>query len=189
MLIHSFIASYGYLVLFLGIFIEGETFLILAGFAAHQGHMHFPWVVLIGFLGAFLYSQIVFFLGRLKIKIWLKRYSSVHSQIQSLHGIIEKNQIFFILGFMFLYGLRTISLLALGTSDVGRKKFILFSLIGTFLWSSIITTLGYIFGMAIESFFGKIRHLQVAALIILSFVFVVFLIRTLLKWKYPIKNI
>jgi membrane protein DedA with SNARE-associated domain len=32
------VIDYGYLAVFIGCLLEGETILVLAGFAAHQGH-------------------------------------------------------------------------------------------------------------------------------------------------------
>ena len=39
MTLEYLISQYGYVALFIGVFLEGETILILAGFAAHLGHL------------------------------------------------------------------------------------------------------------------------------------------------------
>ena len=41
------IESYGYLAVFVGAFLEGETILALAGLAAYRGYMDFKLVVLV----------------------------------------------------------------------------------------------------------------------------------------------
>jgi len=58
------IADYGYVALFAGTLLEGETVLILAGFAAHQGYLQLHWVIGIALLGGFLGDQFYFWLGR-----------------------------------------------------------------------------------------------------------------------------
>ena len=50
----EFVAAYGYLAVLLGTLLEGETVLLLAGFAAHQGHLAIHWVLLIAFIGGTL---------------------------------------------------------------------------------------------------------------------------------------
>ncbi len=45
MTLQSLIETYGYLTILLETFLEGETILVLGGFAAHRGYMHLPWVI------------------------------------------------------------------------------------------------------------------------------------------------
>lgn len=49
--------EYGYYAVFLGTFLEGETVLVMAGFAAHSGYLQLPWVIAVagGTLGDQLY--------------------------------------------------------------------------------------------------------------------------------------
>ena len=47
----ALISTYGYAAIAIGTFFEGETILVLAGFATHQGYFKLPWVVVFGFLG------------------------------------------------------------------------------------------------------------------------------------------
>lgn len=46
----ALIAEYGYWAIFVGCFLEGQTVLLLAGFATHRGILRFEQVVLIGAL-------------------------------------------------------------------------------------------------------------------------------------------
>ena len=47
----SIVQQYGYLAIFLGAILEGETVLILGGFAAHQGYLQLIVVVALAALG------------------------------------------------------------------------------------------------------------------------------------------
>ncbi len=64
MTLESFIQTYGYLALLVGTFLEGETILVLAGFAAHLGYLNLPWVILVAFVGTLSGDQLFFYLGR-----------------------------------------------------------------------------------------------------------------------------
>ena len=63
-MISAFVISYGYLAVFLGTLLEGETILLSAGFAANRGLLYWPLVVAVAFAGATLGDQIAFLLGR-----------------------------------------------------------------------------------------------------------------------------
>ena len=41
-MLESLIDTYGYLTILIGTFLEGETILVLGGFAAHRGYLHLP---------------------------------------------------------------------------------------------------------------------------------------------------
>jgi len=51
MSLEEIISNYGYAALLIGTFIEGETILVLAGFAAHRGYLDLPLVVTCAFIG------------------------------------------------------------------------------------------------------------------------------------------
>ena len=58
------IAEYGYAAVFIGCLLEGETILILAGFAAHEGQLSLPLTIFIAFVAGTLGDQIFYGLGR-----------------------------------------------------------------------------------------------------------------------------
>ena len=60
----SLIEDYGYLALLIGTFLEGETILVLAGFAAQRGHLEIEWVIVVAFIGSFSGDQLFFYIGR-----------------------------------------------------------------------------------------------------------------------------
>ncbi len=43
-----YITDYGYWALFIGCLAEGETITLLGGIAAHEGLLHWPWVIAVG---------------------------------------------------------------------------------------------------------------------------------------------
>ena len=64
MTLQSLIDTYGYLAILVGTFFEGETILVLGGFAAYRGYLHLPWVIIAAFVGSLCGDQLFFFLGR-----------------------------------------------------------------------------------------------------------------------------
>ncbi len=68
------LSEYGYIAVFIGTFLEGESSLLAAGFFAHQRYMQLPIVVLIAFLGSFSGQLSWFLLGRYQGAKLLLRY-------------------------------------------------------------------------------------------------------------------
>ena len=63
-MLESLITQYGYPILFIGTFLEGETVLVLGGVAAHLGYLSLDGVIACGFSGTLFGDQLYFFLGR-----------------------------------------------------------------------------------------------------------------------------
>jgi membrane protein DedA with SNARE-associated domain len=165
--IESFVRSYGYGALFLGTMLEGETFLILAGLMAHMGLMKLPLVILVALLGSFLGDQFYFFLGRRQGAALLDRHPAWQHRAEKVHRAIRRYHNWIMLGFRFVYGMRTITPLILGMDRTIRvRRFILLNLIGAVLWSTVIATGGYLFGRVLKVFLADIKHYELALLVV-----------------------
>jgi membrane protein DedA with SNARE-associated domain len=156
----EFLDSYGYAALVAGTFLEGEAILVLAGFAAHRGYLSLPLVMLAAFAGTFLGDQLYFHLGRRKGEAFLRRRLTWAARVERVQGLIERHHIPFILGFRFLYGLRTISPFAIGTSDVPTRRYLALNLIGAAVWSAAVAYLGYSLGGVAEALLGQIHRYE-----------------------------
>lgn len=156
----SLLRSYGYLTVFLGTALEGETILILAGFASHRGYLELFWVILFAFLGSLSGDQTFFFIGRRKGRTFLKRHPLWNARIVRAEELIDRYQMPVILGFRFLYGLRTAVPFAIGLSQISFRKFFLLNAAGALLWAAVVGTAGYLFGNALEIFVGDLKRYE-----------------------------
>jgi len=160
MSIDAIIAQYGYLALFVGVFFEGETILIAASFAAHQGYLKLQWVILTAFLGAIAGDESYFFLGRVKGRAYLRNRPLWQLRVVKVQALIERYHRLIIVGFRFLSGLRTVIPLALGMSDVRVSHFIFFNIIGALTWSLVIGLSGFLLGAALNVLQTDIRRYE-----------------------------
>ena len=157
--IGSLLRSYGYLAVLLGTALEGETILILAGFAAHRGYLELPLVILFAFVGSLAGDQTFFLIGRRKGRPFLERHPLWNTRIQRAEELLRQYHIAVILGFRFLYGLRNVIPFAIGLSQISFRKFFFLNATGAFLWATVVGTAGYLFGSALEIFLGDLeRH-------------------------------
>jgi len=162
------ISTYGYAAVGIGAFLEGETFLVLGGFAAHSGYLELHWVIASAFTGAICGDQLYFYLGRLKGKALLERRAAWKIKSEKVFARLERNQVWFILGFRFFYGLRVVTPFIIGMSNVSRSRFLALNILGTTIWATSITVLGFLFGNALEAVFGNIKKYELSVLIVLA---------------------
>ncbi|QJC30958.1 DedA family protein [Enterobacteriaceae endosymbiont of Macroplea appendiculata] len=140
------ITEYGYLVVFLGSLIEGETFIIIAGLLASKKILLFYRIVILAVCGSFIGVQLLFHIGHKyskKILYFLKKYNFNFSKY---YNIINNYPYIFILIVRFIYGLRLIGPIIIGITNVSKFKFALFNFIGAVIWAIIFTSAGYFFG-------------------------------------------
>lgn len=166
-MISAFVASYGYLAVFVGTLLEGESILIAGGFAAHRGLLDWPLVVLVAMAGATLGDQLAFLLGRWKGDALIERFPVLSEQKPRIHKLIERYDILFILAVRFLYGLRIAGPVILGSSRVPMLRFAVLNVIGAILWALVIAGVGYAFGATVEALLTDIKKIEEALLVLI----------------------
>lgn len=166
--IEALIIAYGYPVVAVGTFLEGETILVMAGFAAHLGYLQLPWVITAAFVGSLLGDQFAFFLGRHYGMDYLKKKPSWESRLERVNRMTEDYRTAVILGFRFLYGLRNVIPFALGMSPISVPRFVLYNSLGALIWAVVVGTAGYLFGHAVEAVLGDLRNLEVVVVAVIA---------------------
>lgn len=164
MALEQLIDSYGYIAVLVGTFLEGETVLVLGGIASKLGYLELPWVIACAFTGTLFGDQLFFFLGRYRGQAFLEKRPLGQSRADKVHRIMESHRIPIILGFRFLYGLRTVTPFVIGMSSIPFAEFAVLNVIGAAVWASVIGVLGYIFGHGLELILGNLMHYEMEIL-------------------------
>jgi membrane protein DedA with SNARE-associated domain len=163
------IAQYGLFAVFIGAAIEGETVVFLGGVLSHRHLLPYWAVALAASAGSFCADQIFFFAGR-----HARQYPAIQAILRKpalarVHQLLERHPTGFIFAFRFLYGLRTISPIAIGTSHIATRKFVLLNAAAALVWGPLISGLGYVFGQSIEQAIGFLplhEHMLVALAVV-----------------------
>src|ERR1044071_1949512 len=163
LLLHKF----GYVAVFVGTFLEGETILVLAGFFAERGYLHLPGVVLTAFGGAFVGHVFWFWLGRTQGVKLLDRFPRMKRHFGKGIRIFERYGAPAIFVTQWLYGLRVTCAVIIGISQISAIKFIVYEAITCIIWATIMSSAGYFFGRAVESVLGRAAHIEKYGLIVL----------------------
>lgn len=155
MSIETIIAKYGFAALFLGAGLEGETVVVAGGLLAHKGLLPLPGAMAAAAAGSFVADQIFFSAGRyFRGQAWVKKVQQKPLFAKAL-GLLERHPIGFIFAFRFIYGFRTISPIAIGTTQVRTKLFVVINAVAAVVWGIVFTGIGYLFGHSFEKLLDR----------------------------------
>ncbi|UIJ73169.1 DedA family protein [Aurantimonas sp. HBX-1] len=154
------IAHYGLAALFVGSGLEGETVVVFGGLMAHRGFFGFGPAVLAAAAGSFIADQIFFALGRRYRDTRLVRRIRERPGFRRALRTFERYPNLFIFGFRFVYGLRTVSPVAIGTTDVSAWRFVAVNAVAACTWAATFVSLGYLFSRSIEAVMGRLGPVE-----------------------------
>jgi len=155
------IDSYGYLAVFVGAFLEGETILALAGLASYRGYLDLYTVVAIALIAGFAGDQFFFFLGRVQGSRILLRFPNALARAQRFDAMLSRWHAPLIVCIRFMYGFRIAGPVLLGMGRVPAWKFLVYNFIGAALWAPLIAGLGYLFGGILEALLHDMKRYEI----------------------------
>lgn len=154
------ISQYGYLAVFVGALLEGEAILVLAGFAAQQGHLSLAWVLAIAFVGGTLGDQIFFWLGKRWGGGLLRRIPGARESTLRVSRLLQRYDAWLVFGIRFMYGLRIAGPIAMGALGVAPRRFAIFNVLGAAVWAPLVGGAGYLLGHTLERLLGDIERYE-----------------------------
>ena len=173
MSLSGLLADYGYLAVFIGCLLEGETLLLLAGFAAQQGMLSLPIVVGLAFVGGTLGDQIFFFIGKRYGIALLRQLPRFTAAAQRVNRLLLRYDAWLIVGVRFMYGVRIAGPIVIGMSDVPATRFLAFNLLGAAIWAVVVSAVGYAFGQSLQWLIADLAQYEEAGVLLIIGVAVV----------------
>jgi membrane protein DedA with SNARE-associated domain len=159
--INRLIAEHGawfYLIAFIWTFLEGETVVLFAGFAAAQGMLN-PFLLLAATgLGSFAGDQSWFWVGRHFGSRLLDRFPRWRFGVEAALRWLERYNTGFILSFRFIYGVRNFSSFAMGMSAIRGKRFLALNFLAAALLAAGFIAVGYFLGHAFRAVLGDLAR-------------------------------
>jgi membrane protein DedA with SNARE-associated domain len=157
---------YGAIAVFVGTLIEGEVSVTTGGVLAHKGLVSWAAVVFAGATGSFLSGQGFFLAGRYfgataPVQRIIARPAFAHASVLLVHHPIAS-----IIAFRFLYGLRVLIPVALGSGRSSATTFMTLNAFTAIIWSMIYSTAGYFCSHGVNWLFGELRIIEHILLII-----------------------
>lgn len=175
------ISQYGYFAVALGCFFEGEAAVLLGMLAAHREILTYGGVWIAATLGTMAGDNFWFHTGRIAGRPALARRPHWQAKIARVERLLSRYGPWVIIGFRFLYAVRTITPFVLGAVGISPWRFLFYDVIGTLIWSTTITIIAYFLAGAIQRAMGHIQNVEQALLVvvvvIVSAVSVVYYVR------------
>lgn len=135
-----------YLIIFIGMFIEGELILVLAGILVKGGALGFFNTFLTAFVAVVLHDLLYWSIGRKLFKFKKTKFGFFRlEKMEPFFNKFKKREGFFIFASKFAWNLNRVVLISLGYLGTSSKKIIKYSVIAAILWSIAFISLGYIF--------------------------------------------
>ena len=163
----ALIESYGYVAVFAGAFLEGETLLALAGLAASRGYLDFFAVTAVALVAGFLGDQFFFFLGRHRGQALLRRFPHWERRAQRFDALLARWHAPLIVAIRFMYGFRILGPVMLGMGCCAPWKFVAWNFVGACIWAPLIAGLGFAFGAILESVLQDLEQVELLAVAIM----------------------
>ena len=164
------VMTYGYAMIAAGTFLEGETVLVIGGYLAHAGYLELPWVLVAAFAGTFAGDQLFFFIGRKKGMDFLEKRPRWRVKSEKVLSLLRHHQNVVIIGFRFLYGLRSVTPFLIGASGVSPVKFFLLNALGASVWAAAVGTAGYLLGHTVGLLLAKAHKYELYGAFVIAFI-------------------
>lgn len=164
----EYLENYGYWVLFVWTFLEGEAGLILAGFLAYQGYLHIAGVIVTAMGGAFLGDQFYFYIGRWKGKWLLRVFTLIARKFRKALRLIEKYGTFVAFVSRYTYGFRIILPIILGMTTFPAARFLWLNFCSALIWAVVFSLAGYFFGKSASLFVEDVSRYEFHLLAVLG---------------------
>ncbi|WP_051908834.1 DedA family protein [Candidatus Odyssella acanthamoebae] len=153
------VKEWGYLAVLLGSMIEGESVILTACVMAYMGYLSIAKIVAIAFLGTLVADQGLYYVGRLYGHRILERFPKLKAPSEKAFRLLKRWDIWYILSFRFIYGIRIISPVVIGAGGISPQRFIPLNFISALVWTSVSCTGGYLLGKVIDAIdFSLVEH-------------------------------
>lgn len=146
----EFIKDWGYIAVFLGSLVEGESVILVACFMAHLGYLSLTKIMIIAFIGTLFADQALYYVGRYYGQALIQRFHALHAPANRAFKLLHRWDIWFILSFRFIWGIRTISPVVIGSSGITPQRYTPLNLVAAIVWTVISCIGGYMLSGVIE---------------------------------------
>lgn len=156
---------WGYVSLGATSIVAEEAAPVLAGFAAHQGHLHAVRALVACAVGSWVADVALYGLGFTRAASAVSRWRWLAAPTERLLAAVRRHPWRASMATRFAYGARLILPITCGTAQVRTGTFLVGSFTSAFVWSALFTGMGWVFGQTAVELIGHIhRHEDLIAI-------------------------
>jgi membrane protein DedA with SNARE-associated domain len=146
----AFVHEWGYIAVFLGAIVEGETVILTASALAALGYLNLYNIMGITFCTTVVVDQGLFLIGRRYGPAFFERFPKLRPRADRAFRLLHRFDKWFILSFRFIYGIRVISPIVIGAAGVEHKRFAPLNVLSALIWTTVSCYSGYMMGDVLE---------------------------------------
>ncbi|QHW00093.1 DedA family protein [Spirosoma endbachense] len=135
--------TYGYPILFLGVLLESEAFLLVGVYLAHRGYFSLAGVICVAALSSFVIAQLCYYLGHRYGSSFLTRRPRWQGRYNRVEKLMVRYGSTLVVGFRAFYGLRGAIPAAVGIASYPPIRFALLNAFGALLWAITVALAGH----------------------------------------------
>lgn len=172
----QYIIEFGYLAVFIGSILEGETFLLMAALAASYGFLDLGAVILLAYLGSLVGDLIFFFLGRLKGLRFLDKRPHWQVRAGKVFRGLSRHRVKVLFLYRFVYGFRGVTPLVFGLTGMPVWHFFRVVVLTALVWAIITGGVAYLLGDKLKDWGVTFFQVQVWFLVSMGLALLVYLV-------------
>jgi membrane protein DedA with SNARE-associated domain len=134
--------TYGYPMLFLGVLLESEAFLLVGVYLAQRGYFSLPVVISLAALSSFCITQLCFLLGYRYGSTFISTRPRWQLRYNRIERLMNRYGTGLVIGFRALYGLRGAIPAAVGLAGFSSVRFMVYNALGAIVWAVMVAFVG-----------------------------------------------
>jgi phosphatidylglycerol lysyltransferase len=159
--VEALLVKYGYVLLFGGVIVEGEAFLLTAAFLAHRELLHLPTVLAVAVAATMLGDQVYYQAGRARGRAWLERRKGVRARYARVIELTARRGPWLLLVSRYTFGFRIVIPAACGAGGMSPVLFTVVDFVAVAVWAALTAALGYYGGAAVGRYLGDFKRVVV----------------------------
>jgi membrane protein DedA with SNARE-associated domain len=144
------LVRYGYVLLFLGVMVEADAFLIAGAYLAHRGYFDIRAVIVLATAATATANQFWFWIARWRGRAYLDRKLQTDRRVQRIHAWLQRRGHVLIPLSRFLYGFRVAIPAVYGASGTSPTLFTALDVASAAFWGLVVGFAGFAFGGTLE---------------------------------------
>lgn len=189
--VFQWVSTYGYGALFVllmlgvvGLPIPDETLLVFCGYLISRGTLNPAWTMITAVFGSWCGISLSYWIGRtlgLGVVHRFGRYLHVDQErLDRVHRWFEHSGHWALFGGYYIAGVRHLTAIIAGASELRFGTFVLFAWSGGVCWAAAFLTLGYFIGEDWRRIAELVhRYLRYGSIVVIAVVLLYFLVRSL----------
>jgi phosphatidylglycerol lysyltransferase len=167
--------KYGYLLLFAGVLLEGEAFLLAGSFLANRGYFDLTAVVLVALAANTLGAQFYYLAARTRGRPWFESRFSDSPRYRRILDWMGSYGNWVLLLSRFAFGFRIVIPAACGAFGMSQRRFFVLNVGAGVLWAIPTALLGFYFGNGIATVWYQAHRYMTASLTVAFLILALFL--------------